>query len=62
MHAVCLSHAEVIDRYFKLYPERIRSQELVYEAAHLIKEAERLIGESQDLRAGGQGDHGSRDD
>lgn len=41
MHAVCLSHAEVIDRYFALYPERIRSQDLLYQAAHLIKEAER---------------------
>lgn len=50
-YPVCVPHAEVLDRYFRLFPERIRSEVLRYEAAHLVKEAERLVGESQDLRS-----------
>ncbi len=58
MYPVCGSHAEVIDRFAVLFPEWIRSEELRYQAAHLLKEAERLVGESQDLRCDHREDQG----
>jgi hypothetical protein len=48
---VCVRHADVIDRYFDLFPEWGRSEELRYEAALLIDEAARLIRDSQGLRS-----------
>ena len=58
MYPVCLRHAEVIDRYCALFPEWARSEALRDEAAHLIKEAECLIRESQDRRFDLQDDQG----
>ena len=62
MYPVCLPHAEVLDRFFKLFPELVRSQELRYQAAQLIKEAERVLDESQDLRSDRPGDQSWRTD
>ena len=61
VYPVCSSHAEVIDRFAVLFPEWMRSEGLRDRAAQLVKEAERVIGESQDLRSDHRDDQGWRD-